>query len=175
MRRRDLAQAVIYPGTCRQRQLNWGWQAERLPAWRLRLDNAAAFDCGDVVVRRADGFIAYHLATAVDELTCGITTVVRGADRRRCVLRGGGDGRSRATRTAVRHVPLLCDAAGQKLAKREAARAWRHGVSAKRPEEVVGHLAAQLQLVPETCVLSARDLLQELKGSGRALAALLQP
>jgi len=40
---------------------------------------------------------------------------------------------------------------------------------------VVGHLAAQLQLVPETSVLSARDLLQELKGSGRALAALLQP
>ena len=175
--RRDLAQAVIYPGTCRQRHLNWGWQAERLPAWRLRLDNAAAFDCGDVVVRRADGFIAYHLATAVDELTSGITTVVRGADlapvrsAQVAVMAALGQQAPQYS-----HVPLLCDAAGQKLAKREGSEGlepWRE--HQKRPEEVVGHLAAQLQLVPETSVLSARDLLQELKGSGRALAALLEP
>lgn len=174
--RRDLAQTVVYPGTCRQRQLGWGWKAERLPAWRLRVDDDGACDCGDVVVRRADGFIAYHLATAVDELTCGINEVVRGADLAPV----------RSAQVAVMaalgqpapqycHVPLLCDASGQKLAKREGSEGlapWRE--RRQRPEQVVGYLAAQLQLVPETSVLSPLELLQELKRSGKQLAATVE-
>ncbi|MGC6483175.1 MAG: tRNA glutamyl-Q(34) synthetase GluQRS [Synechococcus sp.] len=172
--RRDLAQTVVYPGTCRPRQLHWGWQAARLPSWRLRLDEA--WGCGDVVVRRADGFIAYHLATAVDELTCGINAVVRGVDLRP----------ARAAQVAVmaalgqpppqyRHVPLLCDASGQKLAKREGSAGlapWRE--RQMRPEAVVGHLAAQLKLVPDSSKISAAELLQELKASGSNAVNLLQ-
>jgi glutamyl-Q tRNA(Asp) synthetase len=81
----------VYPGTCRH-----GLPAGRLErALRVRTDGARiAFDdrwqgrqvceleglIGDFVIRRADGFVAYQLAAAVDDAAQGITEVVRGAD-----------------------------------------------------------------------------------------------
>ena len=35
---------------------------------------------GDIILRRSDGFIAYNLATVIDDLTLGITEVIRGKD-----------------------------------------------------------------------------------------------
>ena len=129
------------------------------------------------MVRRADGFIAYHLATAVDELCFGITEVVRGADlapvqsAQVAVMAALGPASPR-----YRHVPLLCDASGQKLAKREGSEGldpWRErGAS---PEQVVGHLAAQLGLVPLGSSLSALELVQEACGQPGCIEALLEP
>ena len=92
-----------------------------LPSWRLQVPAADRFGSGDVVLRRADGFIAYQLATVVDELCFGITDVVRGEDLRVALP---------AQRSVVsqllgwmpprfHHVPLLCDERGEKLSKRD--------------------------------------------------------
>ena len=175
--RRQLGGVSVYPGTCRELGLAWGWKDHRLPAWRLRVQDQTGGSCGDVVVRRADGFIAYHLATAVDELCFGITEVVRGADLQPvkeaqvAVMAALGCAAPR-----YRHVPLLCDASGHKLAKREGSEGlapWQE--RGARPEQVVGYLAAQLQLVPAGSVISASELVAEMGHQRRNLSGLLEP
>src|SRR5699024_3669162 len=81
----------IYPGTCRR-----GLPAGREPrSMRVVVDDEPitivdriqgryqqnlATDIGDFVVRRADGIVAYQLATVVDDAAQGVAEVVRGAD-----------------------------------------------------------------------------------------------
>lgn len=173
----------VYPGTCRDLRPIWGPQQGRLPSWRLRLPAAdlvwwegssgssggwmhreAGSRVGDVVLRRADGYVAYHLATAVDELTLGITEVVRGEDLLEAtaaqVAVCAALGREPP---AYWHVPLWRDADGRRLSKREAdagVAGWRdRGGDAA---SLVGALAASLGLVPAGSRLSALDLMQTL-------------
>ena len=174
--RRQLAGVPIYPGTCRELDLAWGWQHNRLPAWRLQVQGKACASCGDVVVRRADGVIAYHLASAVDELACGITEVVRGADlapvrwAQEAVMEAIGQ-----PPPAYRHVPLLCDAHGDKLAKREGSAGLRplrdQGAT---PADVIGSLAQGLHLVPAGIALTAQELLARVSSRPQALDTCLQ-
>ncbi len=172
-------EAPVYPGTCRGRPSQWGIEAGRLPSWRLRLPDApitwrerlaapgllqAARQVGDPVLRRADGVLAYHLTTAVDELALGITSVVRGEDLwastapQVAVIEALG-----AEAPTYAHVPLWRQASGERLAKRQGAEglaAWRsEGLSAP---EVIGRLAESLGLVPAPSVLSARALVGQL-------------
>jgi len=87
----NAAAAGIYPGTCRN-GLPAGREAR---ATRLRVpDREIGFrdrlqgdirawlpeDCGDFILKRADGLFAYQLAVVVDDALQGITHVVRGAD-----------------------------------------------------------------------------------------------
>jgi len=130
---------------------------------------------GDVVLRRADGLVAYHLATAVDELTLGIRDVVRGEDlwsstgAQVAVMAALG-----ATPPRYGHVPLWRDGEGQRLSKREDAEGldlWRsQGLDAAA---VIGALAASLGLVPQGTRLSARELLGGIDSAG--LRACLAP
>ena len=162
--RRELADQPIYPGFCRQAAHNWGWQRQRLPSWRLRVADDDPHGSGDVVLRRADGFIAYQLATVIDELSFGINDVVRGADLRealpaqRSLFAALGESPPR-----FRHGPLLCDASGQKLSKREASAGLKPlrdaGLDAAA---VIGRLASGLQLVAPEARLSATELLEHL-------------
>ncbi|MBN8765788.1 MAG: tRNA glutamyl-Q(34) synthetase GluQRS [Thiobacillus sp.] len=134
--RSQLAQAprthegdIIYPGTCRK-GLPPGAGAR---SWRVRVADAnlhvhdriqgalqqnLAREVGDFIVRRADGLFAYQLAVVVDDAFQGITHVVRGAD----LL--WNTPRQRHLQTllglptpAYAHVPLVTNAAGQKLSK----------------------------------------------------------
>ena len=186
---------LIYSGRCRGLQLGWEQWQGRWPSWRLRVAESFAEISGDVVVRRADGFIAYHLATAVDELTMRITEVVRGEDlavalpaqlavinalsthnfsasnlAEKNVFGSNSVGR----KPAYRHVPLLCDGHGRKLAKRNG------GLSLKKlreqgliPAQVIGQLAEGLMLVPDGTELSAAQLLKDLSLRPQGLESLL--
>lgn len=128
---------IIYAGTCRALS-----QAEReakakirRPAWRVRVtDEPISFtdahygvqsaklsaDCGDFILRRSDGVYAYQLAVVIDDALMGITQVVRGADLLSSTpmqlylyqLLG-------LTPPEFCHIPLLVDADGRRLAKRD--------------------------------------------------------
>ena len=173
--RRQLDGATIYPGTCRWLPQDWGLRDARLPAWRLRV--AEPFDSvvGDVILRRADGVVAYHLATSIDELALGINEVVRGQDlvsvcsAQNAVIASLGMASPR-----YGYVPLLCDSSGQKLSKRDHAT----GLSSLRDRgeaaaQVIGQLAASLGLVSSTCAISAEELLEELRVREDKLTSLI--
>ena len=163
--RRQLDGATIYPGTCRGVRQGWGVKDERLPAWRLLVVEPFATEVGDVVLRRTDGVIAYHLATSIDELALGINEVVRGQDleavwaAQSAVITSLG-----MTSPRYGHVPLLCDPSGEKLSKR----AHATGLSSLRERgeasaQVIGRLATSLGLVSPATAISAEELLEELR------------
>ncbi|SDA25753.1 tRNA glutamyl-Q(34) synthetase GluQRS [Sphingomonas sp. NFR15] len=132
----------LYPGTCRR--LSAADAAARAAAphcWRIDMaaavartgplgwDDAQAGDItanplahGDVVLARKDAPASYHLAVTVDDAWQGVTDVVRGADlfaatdvhRLLQALLGLPTPR-------YHHHPLLTDAAGKRLAKRDGA------------------------------------------------------
>ncbi len=147
--RRDVAEAAgaphapsgeaLYPGTCREREWEFGSEAEALGVnWRFRVPEGeevgfvdgnfgpqrfvAGRDFGDFVVWRKDGVPAYELAVVADDSAMGITEVVRGEDllestaRQLLLYRALG-----VAAPAFFHCPLVRDAAGRRLAKRDKA------------------------------------------------------
>jgi glutamyl/glutaminyl-tRNA synthetase len=99
----------------------------------------AGRDFGDFVVWRKDDVPAYELAVVADDAAMGITEVVRGEDllrstaRQLLVYRALG-----LTPPEWRHVPLVRDAEGRRLAKRHQALAVRELRSrGYSPEEVL--------------------------------------
>ncbi|WP_111511599.1 tRNA glutamyl-Q(34) synthetase GluQRS [Mycobacterium kyogaense] len=143
--RRDIAQAPraphapegAYPGTCRdltaaeraQRRADTG----RPPALRLRTDTTTATVhdllhgdytglVDDFVVRRGDGVPAYNLAVVVDDAEAGIDQVVRGDDLLPSSPRQAYLARLLGHPVPVyAHVPLVLNADGARLAKRDGA------------------------------------------------------
>ena len=160
--RRELAGLALYPGTCRTAGHPWGWQNQRLPSWRLQVPNSDPEGSGDVVLRRSDGFIAYQLATVLDELAFGITDVVRGEDLHQALPAQRSIYRALdQTPPRFHHGPLVCDGSGNKLSKRESSA----GLDALREQgmdaaDVVGLLASGLDLVDEGSRLTALELLE---------------
>jgi len=124
-----------YPGTCRD-GLPPGREAR---AWRLRTEPGERCfedalqgricedierDVGDFVLLRADGLFAYQLAVVVDDAEQGVTEIVRGADLIDSTLRQiylqdllG------YPRPAYLHLPVVTNAAGEKLSKQTLASA----------------------------------------------------
>jgi glutamyl-Q tRNA(Asp) synthetase len=124
---------LVYPGLCRK-----GLPSGHSPrAWRLRVDSGpnnlpCGFqdrlqgeviqyleqDVGDFVLRRADGLFAYQLAVVVDDAWQGMTDVVRGADliastpRQIWLQQQLGLPMPRYA-----HLPVVTNAAGEKLSK----------------------------------------------------------
>ena len=107
-----------------------------------------ARDVGDFVIRRADGYTAYQLAVVVDDADQGIDQVVRGADLLHSTPRQIHLQQLLGFSTPTYlHLPLVLDAQGRKLSKRDQA----HPVSDSDP--IGGLLAAWRflsQAEPET-------------------------
>ncbi len=143
--RKDIQQAPraphapqgAYPGTCRDltdvQRLDRRRETGRPPALRLRSDvgTYTVHDLlhgeftgvvDDFVVRRGDGVAAYNLAVVVDDAATGVDQVVRGDD----LLASSPRQAYLATllghpEPIYAHVPLVLNADGARLAKRDGA------------------------------------------------------
>ena len=155
--------APLYPGTCRT--LDQALRAERLARGdrhALRLDMAAAaaeagpltyseagerHPChpeafGDAVLARKDAPASYHLCATHDDAVQGVTLVTRGEDLRPAThlhrllqsLMGWPE-------PEYIHHPLLLNATGQRLSKRDGAATLRALREAGTPPEEVQRLA----------------------------------
>ena len=161
----------VYPGTCRNRQDIPGG---RKPAWRVMVPDRSweftdlcqgkyalnlATDCGDMVVRRADGVYVYQLAVTVDDGEAGVTEVVRGMDllssapRQMYLQELLG-----FPHPVYGHVPMLLAPDGRRLSKRD--KDLDLGVLRQRmtPEALIGNLALAAGLIERYEPVSAREL-----------------
>lgn len=170
---------VRYSGACRG--LTAAEQAARAlqkqPAWRLIVpdetvcftdghmgayaENLAA-DCGDFLLRRADGVFAYQLAVVVDDARMGVTEVVRGADllsstpRQLYLYRLLG-----LTPPQFAHCPLLLAADGRRLSKRDGDQSLENLRARYPADAIVGKLAYAYGLQPTPEPRPAASLIPE--------------
>ena len=154
----------VYAGTCRGLSADEVARrsAKRPPATRLRVPDAddpagvvefcdlaygpqrevLARECGDFLVRRSDGVVAYQLAVVVDDALMGVTQVVRGADllqstpRQLCLYRLLGLPEPR-----FYHLPLLLAPDGRRLSKRDGDVSLEQLQTRWSAPEIVGKLA----------------------------------
>ena len=167
----------VYPGTCRN--LTEGERAafHRAPAWRLVVPDRVwtvedriqgtyrcnlATECGDMVVRRADGVYVYQLAVTVDDGEAGVTEVVRGMDllssapRQMYLQELFG-----FPHPEYAHVPMLLAPDGRRLSKRD--RDLDLGILRQRltREALLGALAFAAGLIDQEVSVSLKELTKE--------------
>lgn len=167
----------VYPGTCRN--LTEGERAafHRAPAWRVVVPDRVwtvedkiqgtyrcnlATECGDMVVRRADGVYVYQLAVTVDDGEAGVTEVVRGMDllssapRQMYLQELFG-----FPHPEYAHVPMLLAPDGRRLSKRD--RDLDLGILRQRltREELLGALAFAAGLIDQEVSVSLNELTKE--------------
>ena len=107
-------------------------------------------DCGDVILRRSDGLFAYQLAVVVDDALSGVTEIVRGRDILSATPRQIYLQRLLGYATpAYRHIPLLMDSHGRRLAKRDKDLDLTALSKVMTPEQILGMLAFSAGVIPE--------------------------
>lgn len=171
----------VYPGTCRRLT-----DAERARREREGRSGAArlvvpdrvvslhdlvqgdyaqnlAADCGDFLVRRADGAFAYQLAVVVDDADQGVNSVVRGVDLlcstpQQIYLQE----LLRLPHARYAHVPLIVGELNRRLSKRDRDAALDElMVRFKTPEAIIGHIAGITGLAPSADPITPEALLAE--------------
>ena len=164
----------VYPGTCRNLTAKEQAAFGRAPAWRVRVPDKTysltdfcqgkftqnlSADCGDFVVRRADGVHVYQLAVTVDDGEAGVTEVVRGVD-----LLGSAPRQMYLQELFgfphpdYGHVPLLVAPDGRRLSKRDKDLDMGALRLHKKPEEIIGILAFSCGLLEQFAPISAAEL-----------------
>ena len=167
----------VYAGTCRDLAAQQRAAFDRAPAWRVKVPDRIwtvhdlgqgtyrenlATDCGDFVVRRADGVFVYQLAVTVDDGEAGVTEVVRGMDLlssapRQMYLQSLFG----FPHPAYGHVPMLVAPDGRRLSKRD--KDLDLGLLRQRvtPQKLLGVLAHAAGLIEKPEALSAWELAGE--------------
>lgn len=164
----------VYPGTCRALSASEKAAFSRLPAWRVMVPDRMwdvedllqgpfaqnlTEDCGDFVVRRADGCYVYQLAVVADDGEAGVTEVVRGVDLlgsapRQMYLQE----KFSLPHPAYGHVPLLLAPDGRRLSKRDMDLDLGRLRRQRKPEELIGSLATSCGLLETYTPISAQEL-----------------
>ena len=168
---------VIYQRTCANLPAEEAAERAktRAPAMRLRVpDEEIAFadglfgvqtenlarDCGDFILRRSDGLYGYQLAVVVDDALQGVTEVVRGRDilsatpRQLYLQRLLGYAPPEYV-----HIPLLMDAQGRRLAKRDKDLDLTALARRFTPAEILGMLACSAGVLPEVRPMTLEQLI----------------
>lgn len=144
---------VVYRGTCRDKGLTEG-------VLRLRVPESLQQHCGDFILRRRDGAWAYQLAVVVDDGLMGITEVVRGKDLLTSVPQQKYlyELLDLPCPEFIHH-PLLCNALGQRLCKRDKAMDLSEMRKTLSASEIIGHMAYLTGLIQEETPLMPHDLI----------------
>ena len=149
--------------------------AVRSPALRLRVPDAEvaftdglfgpqqenlARDCGDFILRRSDGLFGYQLAVVVDDALSGVNEVVRGRDilsstPRQIFL---SDKLGFPLPEYV-HIPLLMDAQGRRLAKRDKDLDLSALSRRFTPADILGMLAFSAGIIQENRPMTLEQLI----------------
>ena len=164
----------VYPGTCRKLTPAQREAQTRAPSWRVtvpdrlweftdRIQGAyrenLATDCGDFVVRRADGVYVYQLAVTVDDGEAGVTQVVRGSDllssapRQMYLQELFG-----FAHPEYAHVPMLLAPDGRRLSKRDQDLDLGQLRKGMTPEALLGSLAWSAGILEKSQPISAAEL-----------------
>ena len=164
----------VYAGTCRNLTEAERAEKKRLPSWRVMVpDREFALtdlvqgdyrenlltDCGDFVVRRADGVYVYQLAVTVDDGESGVTEVVRGWD-----LLGSAPRQMYLQELfgfrhpEYAHIPMLMAPEGRRLSKRDQDLDMGALRNRLKPEQLIGVLAHAAGLTETAAPISAKEL-----------------
>ena len=164
----------VYAGTCRNLTEAERAEKKRLPSWRVMVpDREFALtdlvqgdyrenlltDCGDFVVRRADGVYVYQLAVTVDDGEAGVTEVVRGWD-----LLGSAPRQMYLqelfgfSHPEYAHIPMLMAPEGRRLSKRDQDLDMGALRNRLKPEQLIGVLAHAAGLTETAAPISAKEL-----------------
>lgn len=164
----------VYPGTCRNLDAP---PPGRKPAWRVKVPEGLwtvndlaqgtftqdlTTDCGDFVVRRADGVYVYQLAVTVDDGEAGVTEVVRGLD-----LLGSAPRQMYLqelfgfSHPEYGHVPMLLAPDGRRLSKRDKDLDLGQLQKYTTAENVLGILAHAAGIIDRPESVSAAELAKE--------------
>lgn len=167
---------VVYAGTCRPSAAPpfSKLETERKAAVRLWVPDSdiyftdgvfgpqqtnLAHECGDFVLRRADGAWAYQLAVVVDDALMGVTEVLRGCDLLQSAAQQIYLHRLLGYNPPeFVHIPLLCNNAGQRLSKRDASLSMEVLRRQYTAEQIIGRIAHIAGIKADDSPIRAKEL-----------------
>lgn len=167
---------ILYPGTCRPssfpaptinapHSLRLALNCETIDFNDLTYGPQSVSlsqECGDYIIRRADGTFSYQFAVVTDDALMGVTEVVRGAD---LLLSAAQQIHLHEllgfTPPEYAHIPLLCAPDGRRLSKRDKDLSMEVLRTRFSPEQILGYLSEIIGIQSKPHPISARAMLEK--------------